>query len=405
MSWLDEFLEQHKAYESPLNFWRWSALAAISAVVKDNIWVDRAGLYKSYCNIYVILYADSGLKKGPPINVARNLVTAVNNTKVISGRSSIQGILKELSSGGQSQPGGGIVKNQSSAFICASELSASLVEDKAALDILTDLYDRSYREGEYKSLLKMETFALKDPTLTLLGGINEAHAENLFSRKDVQGGFIGRSFIIHESKRNAINALIRKPEKTPDYKEITKYLKELSALKGPFVDLEGTPAGELYEHWYHDFSNKIDEQEIKDGTGTINRFGESVMKIAMLLALAEKPTLHISYEAMAMAIDYSQALVGNVRKATMSSSKVDNPLATHMKTMIMELVNCPNHAITRQRFNEKYWTMATSKDWDIIATSMVDSGYMSFNPVGNQIIYQMTEDKAMQWREHFKGKD
>jgi hypothetical protein len=140
MDWLDTILEEHKEYESPTNFWYWSALTAISAVMKDNVWINRGGLFNLYPNIYTILYADSGLKKGPPISMARQLVKMVGNTKIISGRSSVQGIIKELASA-ETQPGGQI-NLKAHGFICASELSAALVEDKAALDILTDLYDR-----------------------------------------------------------------------------------------------------------------------------------------------------------------------------------------------------------------------------------------------------------------------
>src|SRR5262245_28680614 len=95
MSWLNNLLDQHKEYESPRNFWLWSSLAAISAVVKDNIYLDKF-LYKLYPNIYVMLHADSGLRKGPPVSMARQLVKEVNNTRIIVGRSSIQGILKDM---------------------------------------------------------------------------------------------------------------------------------------------------------------------------------------------------------------------------------------------------------------------------------------------------------------------
>src|SRR5258706_6315758 len=141
MNWLVDIVEQHKELESPLSFYYWSALTAISAIVKDNVWFDKQ-IYNLYPNIYVMLYADSGLKKGPAINLAKKLVAAVNNTRIISGRSSIQGIMKEIGQA-YTAPGGNIIKG-SNAFICSSELSASLVKDKAALDILTDLYDRHY---------------------------------------------------------------------------------------------------------------------------------------------------------------------------------------------------------------------------------------------------------------------
>jgi hypothetical protein len=107
MNWLTELTNQHEELESPKSFWYWSAIAAISAVVKDQVWIDRAGIFKTYPNIYVMLHAESGLKKGPPISMARQLVKPTNSTRVITGRSSIQGILKDLGTA-YTQPGGKI---------------------------------------------------------------------------------------------------------------------------------------------------------------------------------------------------------------------------------------------------------------------------------------------------------
>src|SRR6267142_6154697 len=135
MSFLTEILESANDLESPLNFWYWAGLATISAVVKDNVWIPRAGdYYNLYPNIYVMLHAESGLKKGPPINLAKDLVKRTNNTRIISGRSSIQGILKELGTA-YTVPGGKVV-TKSVAFVVSSELTSSIVEDKAAATIL-----------------------------------------------------------------------------------------------------------------------------------------------------------------------------------------------------------------------------------------------------------------------------
>ena len=139
MNWLETLVAQHSELESPISFWYWSGIAALSAVVKDQIWLHRQ-IYNLYPNIYVMLHADSGLKKGPPVSMARQLVSKVGNTQIITGRSSIQGILKQMG-GGQSQPGGKI-KTNSQVFICSSELSSSIVDDPVATKILTDLYDR-----------------------------------------------------------------------------------------------------------------------------------------------------------------------------------------------------------------------------------------------------------------------
>src|SRR5207245_598351 len=96
MNWLTGLINQHAEMETPSTFWRWAALVSISAVMKDQVWLSRGGAYNLYPNIYCILYADSGMKKGPATSLAKKLVKEVNSTKIISGRSSIQGIMKRL---------------------------------------------------------------------------------------------------------------------------------------------------------------------------------------------------------------------------------------------------------------------------------------------------------------------
>lgn len=400
MNWLDQILEQHREYESPLPFYYWAGIAAISAVVKDNVWVDRGGLFKQYPNVMVILYADSGLKKGPPISMANQLVQEVNNTTIIYGRSSIQGIMKKMGQA-ESLPGGKVTDN-SKIFICSSELAASIVDDPAALSLLTDLYDRIYHANNaYASLLKMEEFKIKNPTITLLGGINQAHASSLFSNRDIQGGFIARCFLVHETEENTINSLISKPEVTPNYKELAGYLKELAKLKGPFQELEGTEAGKIYHNWYVTFRHNFKKSGAKDPTGTINRFGESVMKVAMLASLAEKPELIISPEAMELAIKHCEKLIGNVRKTTLGSGK--HSFAEEKALLIQELLRREPHMISQKVVNEQYWMHASLKDWADIAQQLQVAGILQIETVGNQVIYSMNDTQVEKLAKHFRG--
>src|SRR6185295_11880727 len=319
MTWLQEIVKQHEELESPASFWLWSALAALSAVLKDNVWLDRQ-IYNLYPNVYIMLHAESGLKKGPPVSAAKQLVKAVNNTRIISGRSSIQGILKKL--GEVYTIPGGKVQTKSVAFICSSELSSSIVDDKVATKILTDLYDRHYNIGEWQSLLKMEEFQLKDPTVTMLTATNEAMSEDFFTRSAIQGGYFARTFIIYEKERQNVNSLIYPLTTKPNYPQLSCYLKEIAKLNGPFAPIASleqsdefryrkikggreiwfNTVGITYDDWYDNFTETVKVQEVKDETGTLNRFGDSVLKVAMLLSLAHKPELVLSEESMNEAI-------------------------------------------------------------------------------------------------------
>ena len=422
MNWLSEIADQHQELESPKSFWYWSAIAAMSAVIKDQVWLNRQ-IYSLYPNIYVMLHAESGMKKGPPISMARQLVKPVNNTRIISGRSSIQGILKDLGTGTTSP--GGKINTKSVAFICSSELSSSIVEDKVATKILTDLYDRQYNVGEWRSLLKMETFELVDPTLTMLTATNEAMSEDFFTKAAIQGGYFARTFIIYEKSGTVNNSLIFPLSNPPNYVAAAEYLKEIAKLKGPFESLaqlekEGqykyckkkfgreiyfNEVGIIYDDWYEEFKERIRVTQHKDETGTMNRFGDSVLKVAMLLALAEKPELIMSAEAMTQAIEECEKLLGNVRKTTLGKQGLSQ--SALLKTMIiMELLNREPHSVSRAMLMKKMWAnYENATEFDDMMLSFHQAGMISTSSMGNQIIYTMPADQVKELKEFMAGKE
>lgn len=422
MNWLEEIVHQHIELESPASFWYWSAIAAISAVVKDQVWLNRQ-IYNLYPNIYVMLHAESGLKKGPPVSMARQLVKPVNNTRIISGRSSIQGILKDLGTA-YTQPGGKI-QSKSVAFICSSELSSSIVDDKVATKILTDLYDRQYNVGEWKSLLKMESFELKDPTITMLTATNEAMSEDFFTRSAIQGGYFARTFIVYEKESKVNNSLIYPLANPPNYVSSANYLKEVAKLSGPFLsiaNLEKTDefryrkikggreiwfnnVGIIYDDWYDNFKELMKTQETKDETGTLNRFGDSVLKVAMLLSLANKPELILSEEAMSQAIIECEKLLGNIRKTTMGKHGISNT-ALLKSLIIMELLNRDNHQVSRVVLMKKMWMhYSNSEEFDNLLQSFDASGMIHTNSIGNQIIYTMPESQVEELKKFMAGRN
>ena len=423
MNWLNQLIQEHSEFESPMTFWWWGALASISAIVKDNIWVDRY-LYHLYPNIYVMLHADSGLKKGPPINMAKKLVTNVGGVKIITGRSSIQGILKTMGTT-QLKPGDkGKISSKSNIFICSSELSSSIVSDPVATKILTDLFDRHYNDDEWKSLLKMEEFTLRDPTVSMFTATNEAMGEDFFSRSAIRGGYFARTFIVYEEKRNRKNSLAFPPKYLPDYAKYTEYLQTIAKLRGPFKpfallepideyqhkrvidgrNLYFSPAGIMYEDWYSDFIDLSDNQEIKDETGTLNRFGDSVLKVAMLLALAEAPVLEISEVAMQTAIDTCTKLLGNVRKTTHGRNGLSE--TSVLKTMIINELYCrENHNISRESLMKKLWThYSDAMEFDNVMQSFEAAGMILTSSMGNKIVYNMPVKQVEELRKYFDGK-
>jgi hypothetical protein len=397
MPWLDDIILAHSELESPSSFWKWASLTAIAAILKDNVWFSKQR-YNVYPNIYVMFHADSGLKKGPPINLAKKLVMGVNNVNIIVGRSSIQAIMKDMGTA-KTMPGG-MIRAANSVFICSSEFTSALVTDPIATNILTDLYDRNYNEGEWRSLLKMDTFTLKNPTITMLGGTNEAHSDSYFEQKDVMGGFFARTFIVYEKHEQTINSLMFPLQYKFDDKGAIEYLKQLTQLKGEFtMDVETRT---FADEWYRNFRNLVKEQQIQDKTGTLNRFDDSVIKVAMLISLARNPELVITKRAFEEALNECEKLIGNVRKTTMSQGK--SQWASQKGILLKELLEREGNAITRQQLNQKYYLHANANEWDEIVGSLEAGGHLRIEMKGNVRLYVMPERVVAEWKKHLEGK-
>src|SRR5215831_3140840 len=140
MSWVSDILKITKlSSESPRKYWYWAGLSAISAVVNNKVYLDKF-LYKLYPNIYVLLIGKSGIRKGPPVVFAKDVVDMVDNTRVFTGRVSIQAVLGNLQSAVTKQNGKAPIVD-AIGMLASTEFASFLVQDPSALTILTDLYD------------------------------------------------------------------------------------------------------------------------------------------------------------------------------------------------------------------------------------------------------------------------
>jgi hypothetical protein len=299
MSFLEDFLEIHKDAESPTNFFYWAGLAAISAVVRKNVYINKR-IYKLYPNLYVMLVAKSGLRKGFPVKQSQKLVESLEVMKVISGQNSIQGIISELSKAWTSESGK--VFRNAQAYVVNDELDSLLINDPSAQTILTTLYDSFYHKKWTKTLKNDSREVLDDLYITMLTATNPEHLDNFLDKTSILGGFLGRTIMIYEDKKARINPLIDIENISMiNIEPLQEQLREISEIKGQFGFTKS--AIQYYKEWYHDFYQKLEDGHIEDNTGTAERAGDSSLKISMLLALNENgPTLMIDQPHIEQAI-------------------------------------------------------------------------------------------------------
>jgi len=404
-NWLNDILKATSGLEPPKKFFYWSALSAISAITKRNIYLrkmkDKSTAYILYPNIYCFLVGDSAVvRKGTPVKMARKLVQEVDNTRIISGRSTIQGIILELSKAYTTTTGK--IRDTSSCFICASEFRSSLVSDPQAMAILTDLYDGDFSD-DWKNMLKSGTDELKDVYITMLGGSNPAYLKASIAGADIEGGIIGRSFLVYANERANIEPLTDDTVDVDtdgqidmlDYKSMARHLIEISKIKGRFrFSLAGK---DLYDKWYTDFS----KQKIEDKTGIMGRIHDQILKIAMLISLAKRLTLVLEEEDINEAITECMELAGNVNR-TIMSPQGSSDMKDKTSSFLMTLLNAEGFESTRRRVLQKCWGDFDAYDLDRVVETLVEREAITQRRNGKNIYYKLT-DKTIRLYLNFEG--
>ena len=413
-TWLTKLLDSRSDFESPRKFFYWSALAAVSSVVKRKIYLrKRSGgrtNYLLYPNIYVFLIGDSAVvRKGPPVKMARKLVKAVGSTRIISGRSSFQGIIKELATARtiwDDQTQKQVLYHDSSAFICASELRSSLIQDPQAFATLTDLHDGDFAD-EWKTLLRGSGIEeLKDVNITILGGTNPAYLKETISGADVEGGIIGRSFLVYAKERQTINPLTEDVDGEVDnndeggennqYAEEAKWLQSISKLTGYFR--YARPAKDLYDEWYHEFTTR----KVNDKTGTFGRLHDQVLKVAMLLSLTKKKELILDKETMEEAISSCLDIASDLNRSIIPSGKSE--ISGKMVAILQDLIDRNGQEVMRRRLLTKFYGEVSYQDLDIIIENMKNAQILDVRRHGKDVYYALTQNALDQYNQ-FKGEE
>jgi hypothetical protein len=405
MSWINTLLDQTEIYEAPRHYYFWSALTAISAAVKDHVWITRStDRFKTYPNIYVLILARTGItRKSHPPSLIEQIITEAKVTRVISGRGSIEKILDDLGTA-IADPKSGMMLKDSAGFIISGELSAAFINNNQTLTILTNLFDRSYNTGPWSVNLKSGVKKLNKPTVTFLAATNDQHMKSFFEAKDMYGGFLGRTFVISADAPKRLNPLLRKSEVPPvDIKGLAKYLNEISKLEGEFKIEDDVVT--YYENWYNGYYGPVQrgEADVDDKTGTFSRIGDHALKVAMLLSLSEGPSLEITMNNMKEAISLCEPFVEISARAVRGIGK--NSLATQT-AMVMEFLERKNGYASRVQILNTFQGDIDHEDLTKIAMTLDESGFLRIEQKHSGTFYKVDEEvlsKYRKWKEAKKG--
>ncbi len=378
MSWLEDVLKAVDAVETPRSYLKWACLVAISSVVKDNVFLKKGGVYQLYPNLYVLLVGESGLKKSFATNLAKTLIKKVDNTRIISGRSSIQGIIQDLSNA-VTKPGKPPLVKAHGAII-SDEFSASLIDDPKTFDIMTNLYDRHYND-EWKNMLKQGTEMLKDVCVTFFTATTPDKFKEMIGATDITGGFIARTVIVKETRRAKKNSLVDDDFIPIDYDKLVEHLVSISKLTGAFTWCED--ARSAFKTWYNDLEPEL------DNTGVLNRIHDTVLKVSMLLSLSRgidmKITLQDLEDAMILLANY----VRDVKDVTEGVGKSE--FAPKIKRFLEVIMTSPEYSITKAAMQRKCWKDFNVYELDVVVETLITAKAITKEQIGSATMFKATK--------------
>ena len=385
MNWIDKVMIQTEYAETPRSFVKWAALCAISAVAAPNVFLDKI-FYKLSPNIYVILLAKSGLGKGFPVALAKALVKKAQCTRVIEGRNSIQSMVKEMGTVRTQEHNGTPALKDSRCFLASGEFADFVTYDPQAFIILTDLYDTHYNEEWKNSFKNTGIDVLKNPNVTMLGASSPIHFKECLPTASITGGFIGRTLLIYEDKRSRINPLVDKPDIAFEPDELVQYLRELKDVKGEF---SWTDSGKrMFKEWYQELRENEDKRR-EDDTGTEQRLNDHVLKVAMLLQLAEdKENLIITAENVKKAVDLLLDIARNSKRNLIVDGK--SASKDHVAAVLRTLMTRPGEPYTREAILSQNWGHINIIELDVAVESLKQMAFVEEYASGGQQFYKLT---------------
>lgn len=394
LNFVDALVAECSHVETPNSWLWWSFLTCVSAAAGNNYYLTTLKgdlIYRP--NLYVMLLGDSGLGKGFPINRAKLLVSKADVTRVIAGRSSIQAIIKELSTSRTKEGKPPIADSRG--FIINGELSTAIIADPDSLTILTDLYDGNFNP-EWTNLLKGDgAEKLKNPYITALFGSSPAHFYDSIPQANIEGGYIGRNLIIYEEKRSHDVDLLDtesdgKPDKFDEYitPKYVPHLNKISTHKGQLVP--STEARELFNTW----RRKWRTSQTYDKTGFLNRVPDHVLKVSMCLCLSSFDfTGEISQLDIEESIEKVTALVYSNKRTT--EGRGPDPFAASTKAVLDYLLAAENQEMSRKQLLWKGYGTFNSFTLDQIMENLLEMGWIRRQKVG--------VGSNMDWLVHLSG--
>lgn len=292
----------------------WAALSAIASVVRRNLYLDQ-GLYVLFPNLYIGLVGPPGRTgKSTAMWMARQLLYQVPNIKMGPDSCSREQLIRAMAEAK--------FNNQCAVTVHSSEFSSLIdVSGIPMIQFLTDIFDGNYAPpGGWKYETKTQgKDQLVNPVLNLFFGTTPSYLADNMPANVIGHGFTSRTIIVAEESERLVNPRPR-PSDPALMQALIDDLRHISSIYGQF---QWTPAGiEVYDAFYRSLYVELPTDHRLEGYHWRKKI--HVLKVAMLMSLAESDNLLLDARDIAAAVQVLHNLEARMGRAFSAVGKYDH---------------------------------------------------------------------------------
>lgn len=404
---LTNHLDYCRFQESFDDFHLWSILSVIGAATNRRIYFDQY-YHKVYTNMYICLISNSAIsRKSSAMNMAMKLYESalvedaydIEGSQLVRGKITPADMIKALSESAKKPDG------LSNMFIQADELSVFLSDDaKAAgiVEIMTTLYTcpgatvfRTKTQGRFlvkNAFMNILAATVPDYIVKSVSGVRDE-------------GFVGRfCFVYREGRQRAIP---RTKQIIGDMTDLTilkdviiEQLRALSHLSGEMTMTE--KAGQTFDRWYGDNADYVDGEMLSStdtpdtpkptntdilptsalASGFIGRKGDHVLKLAMLLTIAENPGIETLQPITEGSILAAIQMANNAEKNLVKIFDSKPEDRTIEKLPLVEAAFEKKHRLSKTSLNSLFYRRMSKLSMDQIMTALESAHIIVYSQTG-----------------------
>lgn len=391
-NFIDAYLEYTKHQESTRKIHKWTAISIIAAAMERKVCLDL-GYFTVFPNLYIFIIGESGVvRKSTSTGIGVELLRELEHLNMMSERVTAASLLQQFEEARLEYKTPHGKETQSAVYAYASELKVFLDEVFGPISqLLTTFYDCTPYDSSKPWVYKRKTeedLEIYGPCLNILGASTQSWLAQAIPATEMEGGFSSRVIFVVE-KENP-EKYVAWPELRPEIAAIRpkliEDLQQIHALRGKFKKTQA--AHDYYEKWYIEFKKSIAHKTDARFKGYYGRKPTTVVKLAMILSVAEGNALTFDVSHIKSALDLLDELERNMFEAFGANGR--NKLADGIQKVV-ELVTLLDRGqgVLQQQILEVLWRDFTGAEVQQIVGDLEKMGQIKVEKnKSDKIVYR-----------------